>query len=147
MSFKFKLIIAILAISTLIRFVGPELTEVEKPAEPIEHASTETRLQHYEGEVVATTEMAKALLNKKIMRIGKIIAKPKLEGADLESIHEHSYSLETAIDKIRADKGAEEKIIDAADEAIQALHYASENHEEAVTREWFGKLVTASGKL
>ncbi len=128
--FKFKILLAILAVSTLIRFYGPGLTETD-------HDHDHETVQHYEGEMVETTEAAKVLLTEKITLIGNILGKAKLEASDLEAIHEHSYSLETAIDKLRADKAATETLIDTTDEAIQAIHYASENHEEAKTREWF----------
>ena len=70
-----------------------------------------------------------------------------MEFTELEEIHEISYTLEAAIDKIRAEKAAEEAKVDALDEAIQAIHFASEKQEEAKTREWFAKLEPAAAEI
>ena len=66
-----------------------------------------------------------------------------LTDSQLEQIHEISYTLENGIDKLIADKAAPQAQLDAVDEAVQAIHHASENHEEAIVREWSEKL-TAS---
>ena len=97
--------------------------------------------EHYEGEKAETLEQAFELLNTKTTEVGKVLEKKEeLEFLELEAIHEITYTLEHAIDKVRAEKGASDEKIDATDEAIQAIHHASENQKEPEVREWFVKL-------
>ncbi|MGH1456229.1 MAG: DUF6746 family protein [Alphaproteobacteria bacterium] len=111
-------------------------------------ASEEPRTDHYKGAVVETSEQALGLLNEKIDEIGAVLKNEgELEFTELEHIHELSYSLETGIDFIIAEKTAVSAQTDAVDEAVQAIHYASENGEEAKTREWFVKLQEAVSVL
>lgn len=107
----------------------------------------EERVDHYEAEDIKTPEEAKKTLDEKNAEIAKILEAEKLSGSDLEKIHEISYSLEDAIDKLIAEKAGAPAQLEAIDEAIQAVHYASENHEEAKVREWFAKLEPAAGNI
>lgn len=114
-----------------------------------EHAHDDDHeAEHYEAIEIDSTEEAFKVLDEKTAAIGKVLQKEgELEFLELEEIHEITYSLEAAIDKIRADKAAEETAIDKVDEAIQAVHYASENQEEEKVRNWFAKLEPATGDL
>lgn len=105
----------------------------------------EERISHYEAPRPGTQAEAFALLKTKTGEIGAALEKKPLDGNALESIHERTYALEHAVDRLREDakNDAQEKAVDTLDEAVQALHYASENHEEAVTREWFARLEPA----
>ncbi|MCB1782546.1 MAG: cupredoxin domain-containing protein [Alphaproteobacteria bacterium] len=60
--------------------------------------------------------------------------------AKLEEIHKDSYALEAATDFLRSEGSTDAALVDSLDEAVQALHYASENVEAEQTKEWFGKL-------
>lgn len=107
----------------------------------------EERVEHYQAQI-ETKEAAFEALTAETTKIAEILkTEDELEFTDLEEIHEISYTLEAAIDKLRAEKGAEEAKIDALDEAIQAIHFASENQEEAKTREWFAKLDPAAAEI
>ncbi len=100
----------------------------------------EEPVQHYEA-VIETKEAAFEALKAKTAIIAEILKKEgELEFTDMESVHEITYTLEASIDKLRAENAADTAKIDALDEAVQALHYASENQEEAKSREWFAKL-------
>ncbi|MGH1404278.1 MAG: DUF6746 family protein [Alphaproteobacteria bacterium] len=97
--------------------------------------------EHYEAIDVQTSEQAFSLLDEKTAVIADVLKKEEaLEFLELESIHEVTYTLEAAVDKIRADNAADSAKIDTLDEAVQAIHYASENQEEAKVRTWFVKL-------
>lgn len=85
-------------------------------------------------------------MHSKISDINKIVAKKKLSDQDLEKIHEISYSLETASDKLIEDH-KNNSTVDDVGEAVQALHYSSENHNEKETRKWFRKLSEGVWKL
>lgn len=153
-----KLLIAIIAIVLAYFYtltldkpdaMQPENTATENVA-PLEEQESEEegeRVQHYEAPTPETDESAQSLLNQKIGEIGMILAKPSLADSDLEKIHEYSYSLEAGVDKLREDHAYPNTLLDPIDEAVQALHYASENHEEAETRQWFEKLKTAMNAI
>ena len=107
----------------------------------------ETRVDHYEAQNLQTTEQAVQTLQDNNAKISKILEAKELGALELETIHEISYTLEAAIDKLISEKAAATDQLEAIDEAIQAVHYASENHEEAKVREWFAKLEPAAGNL
>ncbi len=111
-------------------------------------APKEERTHHYKGTVIESSAHGVEVLNEKIGEIGEILKNEgELEFTDLEHIHELSYSLEAGIDYIIAQKSASTDQTDAVDEAVQAIHFASENGEEVITREWFVKLKAAVAAL
>ena len=121
-------------------------TLISLPAIADEDASTaEERVIHYAIEEPKTTEAAVKLLQEKTKEIGAILANDTLDSNHMEAIHEKTYSLEAAVDKLRAEDNSQmhENALDAADEAVQALHYASENHEQTQSRKWYGSLEPA----
>lgn len=106
-----------------------------------EDAPAEERTDHYKGVTVTSSEQGLNVLNEKVAEIGEVLKNEgELEFTELEHIHELSYSLEHGIDFIIAAKSAPTEQTDAVDEAVQAIHHASENGEEEITREWFVKL-------
>lgn len=105
------------------------------------------RIEHYAAERPASAEAATALYKMSKARIAAVLDKKELSDSDLEAIHEQSYSLEAAVDAFRATNAYPPATIDTIDEAVQALHYASEHHETARTREWFARLEQASQTL
>lgn len=114
---------------------------------PVGAEDTPAREEHYHVEIPATKEASTTLLSEKIGEISTILkANKELDPVTFEEIHEISYSLEAAVDGIKAADGASSEL-DTLDEAVQALHYASESQEEAKTREWFAKLEPAAGNI
>ena len=108
----------------------------------------EEQVHHYTAQKPKNAKAAMQLQKDSARKIDAILEKKTLDGADLEKIHEISYSLEAAVDELRKAQNTEtEPLLDAFDEATQALHYASENHDEKKTRHWFTELKKASGKL
>ena len=69
----------------------------------------------------------------------------KLSSEDLEEIHETTYWLEASVDLLKETKRSSniEEALDKLDEAVQAVHYSSENHKEIDVREWQIKLKSA----
>lgn len=107
-------------------------------------AAAEERVTHYAVETPKSTEAALKLLQDKTEEIGALMANATLDGNHMETIHEKTYSLEAAVDKLRAENhAASATALDAADEAVQALHYASENHEQGESRKWYESLKPA----
>ena len=109
--------------------------------------SEEKRVAHYEAQTLQSKEHAVQVLRDNNAKIAKILATEEVGTSELENIHEISYTLEAAIDKLIAEKAGGSDQLEDIDEAIQAVHYASENHEEAKVREWFAKLEPATGNL
>lgn len=107
----------------------------------------EDAVQHYKGSSVASKAEAIALLHTKLKEIQKITTEKDLKGTDLELIHEISYTLENGIDYLIANKDFPAAATDKVDEAVQAIHFASENHEEEIVREWAPKLALALGEM
>lgn len=128
---KFLMIAAIAAFTT-------------SPAWAVEH---EDGVIHYEGEKPESAEQALTLLKDKSAEIAVVLEKDTLEGSDLEKIHEISYSLENGIDFLIAEKKLPEAKTGAVDEAVQAIHNNSENHETDAVREWTPKLEAAIAML
>lgn len=100
---------------------------------------------HYAVEEPEDNAAALALLQHKTEEVGALLANAKLNDSQLEALHEVTYSLEAAVDKLREsdDTDIRETALDSADEAVQALHYASENHKESESREWYARLEPA----
>ncbi len=105
-------------------------------------------VMHYEGADFETADQARTALDENATKIESIIAQGELNDSALEQVHEISYTLEKAADKIRAEKTyASEEAMDYVEEAIQALHHASENHKADITLEWAGRLKVALANL
>lgn len=133
--------------TTLPALAHDDAHEAEAPTK--EAPATEVRIHHYEVAAPETKDAALTLLEEKMKAADEILAKGGTTVMDLESLHELSYSLEAAVDKLRASAptNAQTKEIDALDEAVQAFHSSSENHEEKVVREWFTKMQAAAQTL
>ncbi|MDB2682917.1 cupredoxin domain-containing protein [Alphaproteobacteria bacterium] len=110
-------------------------------------AHAEESVQHYAAQSIQGKEEALKTFEKKNAEISKLLKFEKLQDSNLETIHEISYTLEAAIDKLIALKSAPEEKLGTIDEAVQALHHASEDHNEEQTREWFTKLETRISSL
>ena len=109
--------------------------------------SQEARDAHYKASIATADEAFKAI-DEKVAEINGILENEgELEFLELESIHEISYTLEAAVDKLRDEKAADVAKLDVLDEAVQAIHFASEEQQEAQTREWFSKLEPAAGNI
>lgn len=105
----------------------------------------EERVQHYQVDKPKTDQEALSILKSKSDAIEKKLLKKVLSSGDLEEIHEISYWLEAALDRLREVKhsNSKEEALDKLDEAVQAIHYSSENHKEIEVREWLIKLKSA----
>lgn len=137
----FKLMQGALALALLVGMALAQPGWAEEDGHDHEH---EARVAHYIGEEVTTIPAALESLSHRSEEISALTESEVLTDANFESIHEMSYSLETAVDYLREHSDAsKEGLIDSLDEAVQAIHYASEKHEEEKTREWAGKLAAA----
>ena len=122
-------------------------TQTATPTETAATEETPERTQHYEAGEIADAKAALQTLKDEQAKIATILEAEKLEVAQLESIHQISYTLEAAIDKMIAEKAGPQDALEAVDEAVQAIHYASEKHEANKTRSWFPKLEAAIANI
>lgn len=100
------------------------------------------RIQHYEVKAPTTTEEAMPLIRQKVREMENYEQQGKLE-----AIHEDSYSLEAAIDTLRREGRKPAAAIDAFDEAVQIIHYASESGEAKKVKQALPGLKDAAEKL
>lgn len=116
-------------------------------AEDAGHAQGEERVDHYKGEAMETVDKAVKSLHENIAKISALMAAEDFGAVEMEDIHEISYTLETAIDELIKEKAGTPERLGSIDEAVQAVHYASENQEEEELRTWFAKLQDAIAGL
>lgn len=106
------------------------------------------RPEHYVAKKPKNDAEALESLSVHINKIAGYLDNQPASDADMEKIHKASYSLEAAVDKLRESVTAKQELsLDLLDESVQALHYASEEHQEKETREWFKKMTTANTEL
>ncbi len=95
----------------------------------------EAAVQHYAAPEIADKQSALYQLKQAEGAIvGLIYQKEELGAGDMEKIHEHSYTLEAVVEYLRdvaQGSGAHIAAVDELDEQVQAVHYASENHDAA----------------
>ena len=144
----FKIMLSLFAVGLMLSFTmqasaGGDDDHHHEHHDHDEH-DDEERITHYAFEAPKSRQAALELFSSSQAEIAKVLESERLDSTQLEAIHEQSYGLEAAVDALRGLKLYPEEVIDNTDEAVQALHYASENHEESVTREWFAKLQAAS---
>ena len=84
-------------------------------------------VQHYNMVESETLEAALTNFVEYNAKVRDVLAKENLSVADMEEIHEHTYTIEAALAKINAEMGA-------LPETLEALHLASEDHVEAEVR-------------
>lgn len=139
---KFLTVLTISVLSAGVSSYVMAETEVDPKA-----MSQEARDAHYKASIATADEAFKAI-DEKVAEISGILENEnELEFLELESIHEISYTLEAAVDRLRDEKAADVAKLDVLDEAVQALHFASEEQQEAETRAWFAKLEPAAGNI
>jgi gas vesicle protein len=87
----------------------------------------EERVDHYRGLPAETLEEAVTNFSEYNTRLAAVLDKPELTAEDLESVHEITYTLENALEKINAE-------MDELAETLEALHLASETDDPEGTK-------------
>lgn len=90
-------------------------------------AEQNTRPDHYHGEPSATTEQAVANFREYNKRLAKILAQETLSAQDMNEVHQLTYTLENALEKLRAD------FADLA-EVLEEVHVASETLDTSTVK-------------
>lgn len=84
-------------------------------------------VDHYAAEQVETLDAAVATFAEYNTRLGNVLARDPLATADIEEIHEYTYTLEAALAKITAEATA-------LAVTLETLHQVSEGHDLARLR-------------
>lgn len=82
---------------------------------------------HYEGAPAETLAQAVTNLSEYNGRMARILAQDNMSGADMEEIHQLTYTLEVALAKLNAEAAA------LAD-TLERVHLASEGNDVAALR-------------
>lgn len=98
----------------------------------------EQRPEHFEGEPAETLEQALANFSEYNDKLAAILAKDELSPKDLYEVHQLTYTLENALDKIR------NEYEDLA-ETLEEVHVASE-HNDTGTVKSSGKAYLDAGR-
>lgn len=133
-----------------VALIGSAALACEEHAKLEQEAMQEERVAHYEVAAPKDHASALTLLQTKTKEVGAVLTKnAKLDDNTLEAIHEKSYALEAAVDKLRESpvNSSEKATLASTEEAVQKLHHASEDHKEAEVRESFAALETHLAQL
>lgn len=82
-------------------------------------AFADDRPDHYQGKPAKTLEQAVANFSEYNQKLADILAKKELSAADMHQVHELTYTLENALEKIRDE-------LDDLEDVLEEVHEASE---------------------
>lgn len=85
------------------------------------------RVEHYKGEPAETLEQALSNFTEYNARLARILEKESLTAADMNDIHQLTYTLENALGRI-------DEEVDNLEEVLESVHLASERGEEETVR-------------
>jgi len=109
-------------------------------AAPALGSEDEEEFQHYRAEKAETLEQAVRNFSEYNKRIAEVLKQGELSPADVEEIHEATYTLENALERI--EEGMEE-----LEETLETLHRASEEHREADVRKAARAYLATAGTI
>jgi len=92
----------------------------------IAQAHASERVDHFEGEPAATLDEALANLTEYNQRLAAVLESESLDAAALHEIHQLSYTLENALQRIDTE-------LETLAETLEELHLASERADVEVT--------------
>lgn len=98
------------------------------------------RPDHYKGEPAETLEQAVKNFSEYNTKLEAALAAEKMDLAKLDEIHQLTYTLENALNRMRAD-------LEELSETLEAVHKASEHAEEETVRREGAKYLETSRKL
>ncbi|MBA1263375.1 DUF6746 family protein [Stutzerimonas sp. NM35] len=85
------------------------------------------RPAHYKGEPADTTQQAVANLNEYNPKLDAILAKDELTAMDMHEVHQLTYTLENALQRIQAD-------LETTAALLEEVHIASETDKPDVVK-------------
>lgn len=120
---------------------------MEAPESSLE---TSEPVAHYSAATIENKDAAKIALVAAIAETDIILQENiPLSTADFERIHEISYTLEAAVDFLleQKDSTLDQESLKSLDDAVQKLHYASEEYTETMVRVAFAEVQTVIASL
>ncbi|MFO7704972.1 MAG: DUF6746 family protein [Halopseudomonas sp.] len=90
-------------------------------------ADDSARIDHYQPQASETLEQAVANLSEYNSKLADILAKQELNADDMHNVHELTYTLEEALNKIHTD------LAEVAD-VLEEVHLASEQADAATVK-------------
>lgn len=90
-------------------------------------ADAEEKIDHYAAERPESLQEALATFKEYNGKVRAVLARDNLSLADMEEIHEYTYSIEAALAKIR-------ESVDGLAVTLESLHLASEAHNADAVR-------------
>jgi len=90
--------------------------------------SASERPAHFKGEPAETLQQAVSNLSEYNNKLEALLARDELTSMDLHEVHQLTYTLENALQKIQAD------LTDTA-EVLEEVHIASESNQPEVVKE------------
>lgn len=103
-------------------------------------ALADERPDHFEGEKAATLDEALSHLATYNAELEAILARDELGPEDTAKIHELTYTLENALERIDAE-------VEAMAESLEEVHVASERYQVETVRTQGRRYLDASSKL
>lgn len=114
----------------------PALVSLLIVSAPPAFASGEAqRVDHFEAPVPATVAEAATVLDGRLAEMKAFYA-----AEDWNGVHEMSYHLEAALERLRLDEAVDAAELEAAAATLERVHIASEEADEAVLDADFPKL-------
>jgi hypothetical protein len=104
------------------------------------HASDDKRPDHFKGQASATLEQAISNLNEYNAKLAALLAKQQLEPLDMVEIHQLTYTLEVALEKL-------EDEIDTLKDVLEEVHKGSEMMQFERVRENGERYLATSQKI
>jgi len=108
---------------------GPALADEDKEA-----------YEHYRAEKAETLEQAVKNFSEYNKRVADVLKKSELSPADVEEIHEATYTLENALERM-------EEGMEGLEETLETLHRASEAHQVTAVREAGKAYLKTAGQM
>jgi len=102
--------------------------------------ASEDRADHFKGQPSETLEAAVSNFSEYNKKLAEVLAKDELAPADMVQVHELTYTLENALEKIR------DELEELAD-ILEEVHVASEELDAAEIREQGGRYLDTAGKV
>ncbi|MDP1775335.1 MAG: hypothetical protein Q8K94_01835 [Moraxellaceae bacterium] len=94
---------------------------------PLSVTADSARPSHFQPPVVTSLSQAVTLFSTHNKALAELMAKQKLTPAELSQVHQLTYTLETALERINKDMAA-------LTDALEAVHVASEKLDEQKVR-------------
>lgn len=103
-------------------------------------SASDARPAHYKGEASPSWEVAVAHLSEYNERLAVLVNKEQLTGEDLAEVHQLTYTLENALERM-------EDELEAVAETLEKVHVASETNQPETVKKAGEKYLTDVKKV